>query len=66
MALGVKVAGTIYRLLNGTREIDTALLNCKKELAIQWMYEVSVADQLVVVIKLLKGNGAKRLASLTL
>jgi len=25
--LGVKAAGTTYRLLNGTREVDTALLN---------------------------------------
>jgi hypothetical protein len=25
MALGVKAAGTTYRLLNGTREVDTAL-----------------------------------------
>ena len=30
-ALGVKAAGTTYRLLNGTREVDTALLNCEKK-----------------------------------
>ena len=30
-ALGVKVAGTIHRLLKGTREADTELLNCERK-----------------------------------
>jgi ABC-type uncharacterized transport system substrate-binding protein len=31
MALGVKAAGTIHRLLKGTREVNIALLNCKRK-----------------------------------
>jgi len=33
-ALGVKAARTMHRLLNGTREVNTALQNCKEEAAI--------------------------------
>jgi hypothetical protein len=31
MTLGVKGARTTYRLLNGTREVNTALPNCERK-----------------------------------
>jgi ABC-type uncharacterized transport system substrate-binding protein len=30
-ALGVKAAGTMHRLLKGTREVNIALLNCERK-----------------------------------
>jgi hypothetical protein len=51
--------------LYGTREVDTALQN-EKEAIILGKYKVSAADQLVVVMKPMKVDGAKGLASLIL
>jgi ABC-type uncharacterized transport system substrate-binding protein len=30
-ALGVKAAGTIHRLLKGTREVNIVLINCERK-----------------------------------
>lgn len=43
MALVVKEAETTYRLLNGKREVDTALPNCERKQPLKGLDEVSAA-----------------------
>ena len=54
MAFGVKLPGRQYRLLYGTREVTIVLLTEKKKGSSHTgMYEIVVADQIVVVMNLL-------------
>ena len=52
MAFGVKLTGRQYRLLYGTREVTIVLLT-EEGCSHTGMYEIVVADQSVVVMKLL-------------
>ena len=57
---GVKLAGMYHGHLYGTREVIVALRVRKHQLC--GMHKTMAADQIVVVLKLLKVSGAKGLA----
>jgi hypothetical protein len=57
---GVKLAGMHHGRLYGTREVIVALRAERPQLC--RIHKTMAADQIVVVMKLLKGSGAKGLA----
>jgi|GEM_PF-3803829 len=57
---GVKLAGMHHGHLYGTREVIVVLRVIKHQLC--WIHKTMAADQIIVVVKLLKGSGAKGLA----
>ena len=63
IASGVKQAGTCYRHLYGTREV-IAVLRVSKHISYERIHKAMAADRTVVVMKLLKDNGAKGSACL--
>ncbi len=57
---GVKQAGIYHRRLYGTREVIVVLRAARHQL--RWIRKAMVADQIVVVMKSSKEDGAKGLA----